>query len=376
MWEALLDSSDPFPGHLLTEALRRHGFTEPDAEMPLRGIVRLASAFCGIPAFLVLVDGLGQWFLDKAGFADGQDPDLAGHLILEPNAIRFNSFGYRLAWTGAVMDQHRRTSGFLCLVASSSAKITETQQAGLEQLVLQIETLIESKRQGSERRAAPRGPTGASFVPGLAHELKNFIFGISASLDALEARFAEQKDFGKYGANLRLGLDRLNAFTAELLEYGDPKAFSWAEESLQRVLREVIDHHLARAALNNIQIQLQVEGTLPPIRMDERHLHYAFVRLTELALQLEDPGGCIIIHVSTRPMGEQSVIFGYLDIPGLRFQDADCSRLFEPFFFRASGVGRLALPVARRIFEAHGGNLTAVPLPNGYIRMNFLLPSV
>ena len=39
--------------------------------------------------------------------------------------------------------------------------------------------------QSEEQRASPRGPSGSSFVPGLVHELRNFIFGISGSLDAM-----------------------------------------------------------------------------------------------------------------------------------------------------------------------------------------------
>ena len=370
-----MDFRGPFPDHLQAEALRRHGFTEPDSELPLRGLIRLASAFCGLPAVLVLIDSLGMWFLDEAGFTEGVAPLLTENLVVGPDGLRIDRSDVQIAWTEPVLDPLGGTQSFVCLLGSGSFEITETQQAGLKQLAFQIGTLVESKRQGADRRTTPRGPSGASFVPGLAHELKNFIFGISASLDAFDARFAEQKEVGRYGAVLRLGLDKLNAFTEELVEYGDPKVFSWSEHSLQMVLREVIDHHRARASANNIQIELQVEGSLPPIQMDMQHLLYAFIRLTELALQMEDPGGCITIHVASRPMGEQAVIIGHLDIPGANFKCADPARLFEPFFFRAAGVGRLALPVARRIFEAHGGNLTALPLPSGDIRMNFLLPS-
>jgi signal transduction histidine kinase len=53
----------------------------------------------------------------------------------------------------------------------------------------------------------------------------------------------------------------------------------------------------------------------------------------------------------------------------------DLSRLFEPFYYRASGFGRLALPVARRVLEHHGGSLTAVPGPGGGVRLAFTLPA-
>jgi two-component system sensor histidine kinase DctS len=53
----------------------------------------------------------------------------------------------------------------------------------------------------------------------------------------------------------------------------------------------------------------------------------------------------------------------------------DLSRLFEPFYYRASGFGRLALPVARRVLEQHGGSLTADHGPGGGVRLAFTLPA-
>jgi signal transduction histidine kinase len=69
------------------------------------------------------------------------------------------------------------------------------------------------------------------------------------------------------------------------------------------------------------------------------------------------------------------VVFGHVDATGMKLQGVDLARLFEPFYYRASGLGRLALPAARRIFEAHGGNLSAAEGPEGGLRMGFMLPA-
>jgi signal transduction histidine kinase len=54
--------------------------------------------------------------------------------------------------------------------------------------------------------------------------------------------------------------------------------------------------------------------------------------------------------------------------------EPDLARFFEPFRFRGAGLGRLALPVARRILEAHGGTLRAAPAEGGGVRIAFTLP--
>ena len=123
-------------------------------------------------------------------------------------------------------------------------------------------------------------------------------------------------------------------------------------------------------------VRLQVAGPLPRLRADQRSLRIAFIRLLDLAIQQERPGGVLMLQLGWRVQGRERVVFGHLDGAGLKLKNLELTRIFEPFYFRASGLGRLALPVARRIFEAHGGNLSANPGPEGGMRLGFMLPGL
>jgi signal transduction histidine kinase len=241
-------------------------------------------------------------------------------------------------------------------------------------VVNQIQTLLSNGRQQLETRATPRAPSATSFVPGLVHELGSFIFGISANLDAFEARFAGLEDVSKYGATIRRSLDRMSAFIEELREYGDPQRYSWSELELAPLLKAAIEHQKAMAIEKAVDLQLNIHGIMPPLNADEQSLHAAFIHVIDFVLQHEESGGHVILQVETRRQGERSVISGHLDSSSLKFKDVDLARLFEPFYFRTSGLGRLVLPVARRVFESHGGNLTASSRPEGGIRIHFMLP--
>ena len=221
-----------------------------------------------------------------------------------------------------------------------------------------------------ERRSAARACAEASFVPGLVHELRNFSFGISASLDAFQAR-TEGQEASRYGTVIRASLDRLNAFVEELREYGDPRTGPWGEGELAPLLREAVLRVQPEAERCRVAVRLEVDGPLPPIRTDGESLRSAFTRLLELAVQQEAPGGVLVLQVGA-PGG---AISGRLDSPGLKVRGLDLARLFEPFYCRGSGLGRLALPVARRILEAHGGSLSAGPGPEGGMRIGFMLPA-
>ena len=229
--------------------------------------------------------------------------------------------------------------------------------------------------QPDELRSRPRGPLGSSFVPGLVHELRNFSFGISGSLDAMQARLGRLEEVAKYHEVMRASLDRLNGFLDELGDYGDPKAPDWAEASLERVLREAVERHRPRAREAGVELRLELAPALPPVRADERGLGQAFSRLVGLSLGQQGRGGRVTVSAAAVIQEDRLVLAGRLECPGLELPGVDLSRLFEPFYYRAAGFGRLALPVARRILESHGGSLAAVPGPDGGVRLAFTLPA-
>lgn len=227
--------------------------------------------------------------------------------------------------------------------------------------------------QPEELRACPRGPYGSSFVPGLVHELRNFIFGISGSLDALESRFGRTGEVAKYQTVMRASLDRLNAFLDELADYGDPGAPCRAEASLDALLREAMEPHRARARDAGTTLRLVLGGALPPVRVDGPGLSLAFSRIIALALGPGARGGQVTVFAAS---GAPALITGHVENLRLELPGVDLSRLFEPFYYRASGFGRLALPVARRVLESHGGSLGAGPGPGGGVRFTFTLPAL
>jgi two-component system sensor histidine kinase BaeS len=248
----------------------------------------------------------------------------------------------------------------------------EGPEGALRDLARQLAAL---RRELGEQRSRPRGPAGSSFVPGLVHEMRNFIFGISGSLDALQARFGGMEELAKYQTVLRASLDRLNAFVDELGDYGDPKPAVWAKGDLELLLREAIEQLRPRAAAAGMELRLELQGPLPPVRADERGLCMAFTRMIGLAVGHQAAGSRVTIRVAARLQEDPPVIRGAVESPRMELPGVDLSRLFEPFYYRASGFGRLALPVARRVLEQHGGSLTADHGPGGGVRLAFTLPA-
>ena len=353
--ETPLDPIAPSPSHPRVDPLRRHGF-QPGPSHPLHHLAGLAAALCGAPAQLILRDEDGPWFREEEGVG-----------AVDPCALRLAE---RLELVAG-----GRSLGWLDLLGPGPLGLTLGQRQALRLLADHICALVAAGQEVCERRAVPRGPSGASFVPGLVHELHNFTFGLSASLDAFQARFHGQEEVLRYGRVMLGSLERLNGFLEELRLYGDPSPQALQERNLEPLLQEAAEQQRLPAARAGVTLQVRVAGPLPPLRADGESLRSAFGRVLELALQQESEGGCVVLHAGVRSQEGRQVLFGYVDGTGLRLTGLDLDRLFEPFYFRASGLGRLALPVARRIFEAHGGNLSAGPGPEGGMRIGFMLPA-
>jgi len=353
--------------------------TEP--ENMLRGMVLLAASFCEASALLILT-GEQKYprAIESAGLSPEQRLALEACVSEDPELLDAG----RLEETASlqvlrrlmVLSDEQRPMGSLWILGSEALELSAPQIRGLECLVGQIQAIVSLKQSLHERRTIHRGPSGSSFVPGLVHELRNFIFGFSGSLDTFELRFQEQPEAARYGEVLRNSLNGLKAFTEELREYGDPSLLSLEEASLEPLLREVLEHH--RTVAQNRQVELRLEMASPPpyLRMDLRSLQSAFIHVVALVLDQEDAQGRVIIHAMPHRVGEQKSVSGYVDGSSLNLKNLDLARLFEPFYYRASGLGRLGLPAARRIFEAHGGSLNAASSPTGGLRMDFMLPTL
>jgi signal transduction histidine kinase len=357
----------------------RHGFIESHSENMLRDSVLLGAALTGATTALILHDEAGTWYRDSSDLTSDQMESLEHALsegLTEASEARFlREQGLQIMEKLPLVDDCHRAIGSLCVLSAVPLTLTEAQQQGLKLLAEHVQTIVRMDQHKVESRTEPRPPSAASFVPGLVHELGSFIFGISANLDAFEARFTGMDEVSKYGANIRKSLDRMSAFIVELREYGYPQRLSWSVLELEPLLREAIEQHRAAAATKNIDLQVSIEGALPLVSADGEGLRSAFIRVLGLVLQQQEPGSRVVLHASSNHNGHKDAIYGSLDFSSVKFKDVDPARLFEPFYFRVSGLGRLTRPGARRVFESHGGTLTAGPGPEGGMRINFMLPA-
>lgn len=200
-------------------------------------------------------------------------------------------------------------------------------------------------------------------VAGVAHEVRNPLFSISATLDAIEARFEASPDYAESMEILRLEINRLNKLMQELLDYGKPARLQLAENGMEAIVEEAILSCRVLAQTRHVEIISRIAEDLPKVNVDGRRMSEVFRNVLENAIQHSGAGGKVEIEGRVFEDGQGSWVECAVRDSGPGFAPGDIPRLFEPFFTKRQGGTGLGLALVERAIEQHGGKIIA---RNGY----------
>ncbi|HET9712067.1 MAG TPA: PAS domain S-box protein, partial [Pyrinomonadaceae bacterium] len=204
-----------------------------------------------------------------------------------------------------------------------------------------------------------------SLVAGVAHEVRNPLFGISSILDAFETRFSDRTEYLRYTNVLRDEVGRLTILMEELLEYGKPFRGDLYLVSMEEMVARSVRACLPGADVAHVKLESTVEESLPKIRIDRRRLSKVFVNLIENAIQHSKPNSLVRIEAGKIVDGNHEWVQCAIRDSGAGILPEDMPKIFEPFFSKRRGGTGLGLAIAQRIMQEHGGKLIAGNNPEG-----------
>ena len=225
----------------------------------------------------------------------------------------------------------------------------------------------------SLRRAETMSAMGA-LVAGVAHEVRNPLFGVLSVLDAMEARFGERTDLQRYFPVLREEAGRLTKLMQELMEYGKPPNRELTPGPVQEVLAEALRHNEGVAATNGVRLVGRIPDALPPVRLDRDRLFRVFHNLLENAIQHSQPNDEVVLEIRMPGTNGERWIECLVADSGPGFSAGDLPHVFEPFFTRRRGGTGLGLSIVHQIAHEHGGEIVAENRPEGGALMTVRLP--
>jgi signal transduction histidine kinase len=213
----------------------------------------------------------------------------------------------------------------------------------------------------------------ADVSAGVAHELRNPLFGISSAAQLLRFRVKDDPVVEKNVGRILREVDRLNAVVTGLLEYGRPEPLHRAPGDPDAVWDEVLESQ--RGRLESRALLLHRTRAEPPAHcaIDAGHLAQVLANLLVNAADAAPPGTDLTLHSSVLPNGAWRCRLhnGGAEIP------ADVlPRVFDLFLTTKPGGTGIGLALCRRIVEQHDGTIALESAPEHGTTATVVLPGI
>ncbi|MGV6814180.1 MAG: two-component system sensor histidine kinase NtrB [Phycisphaerales bacterium] len=209
-----------------------------------------------------------------------------------------------------------------------------------------------------------------SMTGGLAHEIKNPLstIGLNAQLlaEGIEDLPIDEQDrsrlIRRIGA-LGRETDRLRGILEDFLEYAGELRLSIHTTSINTVIEELADFFSPMASGADTQLRIETDPNDPQIPIDADHIKQALLNLMLNAVHAmetnppEKPRELIVRVVQAVNEQGESIVEIHVTDTGPGMDEETRSRIYHPYFTTKSGGTGLGLPTARRIIQAHHGQL-------------------
>lgn len=224
-------------------------------------------------------------------------------------------------------------------------------------VVFQDVTDIVRLKEAVER--AERLATVGKFAAGLAHEVRNPLASMCASIDVLKSQLEVPPAMERLMLNVEKEAERLDALIGDFLAFSRPRKLEMKETDLGELVKGVLSMFENDELMKRCQIHEKLElGVRAAV--DEALLRQVIWNLMRNAGEAMAPEGGELF-VQTRMQDFAPVLVVRDTGPGI--PEARLQRVFDPFYTTKDRGSGLGLAISHSIVEAHGAKLSLDSTP-------------
>jgi signal transduction histidine kinase len=223
------------------------------------------------------------------------------------------------------------------------------------------------RRVEQKRRLEAVGEVAA----GVAHELRNPLFGISSAAQLLRLRAKDDPAVDRNVTRILREVDRLNGMLSSLLEYGRPQPLILKDADPDAVWDDVLEANRQRLVDAGITLSRTRPDRAPILRFDTAQFSQVLLNILVNAVDAAPPGSQLTLSTAVQPHGGWRC---RLHNWGPAIPPDALPRVFEIFFSLKSGGTGIGLALCRRIMEELGGTIGIESTPEYGTAVTLTLP--
>ncbi|GJG85868.1 hypothetical protein tb265_10490 [Gemmatimonadetes bacterium T265] len=248
--------------------------------------------------------------------------------------------------------------------ADEAARLLDTFAA---QTAVAVERAWLVRRVEQKRRLEAIGEVAA----GVAHELRNPLFGISSAAQLLGFRAGDDPAVEKNVGRILREAERLNRIIAALLDYGRPAAARLAPGDPDALWDDVLDAQRARLDAKRLTLERRRADGVAARRFDAEQLRQVFLNVLGNAVDAAPEGSTLTLAAAVLPNGAWRC---HLHNGGPAVPAESLARVFELFYSTKPGGTGIGLALCRRVMDEHGGAITIESAPEAGTTVAVTLP--
>jgi PAS domain S-box-containing protein len=224
------------------------------------------------------------------------------------------------------------------------------------------------------------------FVSDVSHELRTPLTNIRLYLDLLK-RVKDEEKVTRYLETLSRESNRLANLIDDLLSLSrldvGEMPLRKSNVDINHLLDSLAEDRKSLASRKGLQIQLEMQDSLPPLLGDERLLGQIFTNLLTNAMNYSLEGGEITLRTRHLRVEEQDWVIAEVEDTGIGIPQNEQVEIFQRFFrgeasrrTGAPGTG-LGLAICQEIAKRHGGHIhvTSEGVPGKGTQFSVWLPA-